>query len=172
MSKISDRYTPALARELCAAIAEGATLASLCRARHLSYWPTSKYLRGKHSELYKEAFESRLSILEDRLIDLCAAAQDAAACCPANAAAAAVARAQIDACRLEIDTIKWQLAALLSHRYGVKNKVEVTGKDGAPLLPAHTAEQDAAYLSMLAAVQKKLDAAAAAAAPRSSPEAS
>lgn len=156
-AKKASVYTPELARELCAAIAEGATLTSLCRERQLAYWPTSKFLRGKHSALYKEAFETRLTVLEDRLLDLCAAAQDAARNCPANAAAAAAARAQIDACRLEIDTIKWQLAALLAKRYGTKQKVELTGKDGTPLLPEHTAEQDAAYLSMLAAVRKKLD---------------
>ena len=38
--------------------------------------------------------------------------------------------------RLRVDTRKWVASKLLPKKYGERNSIEVTGKDGAPLIPS------------------------------------
>lgn len=64
---------------------------------------------------------------------------------------------RLRAVQLEIDTLKWLLCKLWPNKYGDKQALEVTGKDGAPLLPRHTKEEMAEFASLLATARAKTD---------------
>ena len=64
-------------------------------------------------------------------------------------------RERIQAIKIQIDGLKWLLCKLMPSRYGEAAQLEITGKNGKDLLPKHTAEEDAAFLRMLAEMQAK-----------------
>ena len=62
---------------------------------------------------------------------------------------------RIAAIKLRIDTRKWQLSKMLPKIYGDRTQMVVEGANPADILPKHTAEEDAAFLAMLADIQAK-----------------
>lgn len=143
-------YSRALAERICAMIAAGASLRRVglelgIPRRTIQSW-IDRYAAFKAA--YVDACEQRLLGLEDRLLDLCDEATAAAGDAEGG-------RLRLDGLRLQIDTLKFMLSKLVPQRYGDRTQMEITGKDGAQLLPAHTREEDVAYLSMLAAVRSK-----------------
>lgn len=143
-------YTRTLAARICAGVAEGNGLNTICRKLGIPRQRVQGWLARyqEFSQEYAAACEVRLCIMEDRLAELCEQAHQAAL-------EEQTGRLRLDAIRLEIDTLKWQLAKLMPAKYGDKTRMELTGRDGENLLPTHTREEDLAYLTMLAAVQAK-----------------
>lgn len=95
---------------------------------------------------YARACEMRLAVLEDKVLTLCELGHEVARDEECG-------HTRLQAVKLEIDTLKWLLCKLVPKRFGDRTQMEITGKDGADLLPKHTAEQDAAFLAALAAAQ-------------------
>lgn len=150
------RFTKELGRRICERIADGEGLIAVARElgiprRTVSAWV--KRYAGFAAD-YARACETRLCLMEERILELCETAQQAAD------SGAPDARVRIEAAKLEIDTLKWTLSRLLPARWGEKNKLELTGAGGEPLLPKHTAEEDRAYLAMLAKTQAKVNSGA------------
>lgn len=143
-------YTRALGEKLCARVAEGETMAAVARelgiprARIVSW--TRRY--KAFGEAYKEACELRMLALEDKLTEICDEATAAALDTECG-------RERINACKLKADIVKWQLMKLMPKRYGDRTQMEVTGKDGAELIPKRTKEEMAEFAAMLAAARAK-----------------
>lgn len=146
------RFTLALGKRICDRIADGAALLDLSRETGIPYRTMRRWAKDYpgFGRDYEQACEMRLCFLEERILELCRQMHEAAA------KGGVAARLEIEASRLEIDTIKWMLTRLLPARWGEKSKLELTGADGEALLPKHTLEEDRAYLAMLAETQKKL----------------
>ncbi len=144
------RFTKELGRRICERIADGEGLMGVAREFGLPNRTVSSWVKryAGFAADYARACETRLCLMEERLLALCEAAQEAANSGEPDA------RVRIEAAKLEIDTIKWTLSRLLPARWGERNKLELTGAGGEPLLPKHTVEEDKAYLAMLAETQK------------------
>lgn len=143
-------YTRALGEKLCARVAEGETMAAVARelgiprSRIVSW--TRRY--KAFGEAYKEACELRMLALEDKLTEICDEATAASLDTERG-------RERINACKLKADIVKWQLMKLMPKRYGDRTQMEVTGKDGAELIPKRTKEEMAEFAAMLAAARAK-----------------
>ena len=142
------RYTVAAGERICAAIAEGASLRKAAEAEGVTHrtvldWAAAHERFGTQ---YARACELRLAVLEDKVLTLCELGHEVARDEECG-------HARLQAVKLEIDTLKWLLCKLVPKRFGDRTQMEITGKDGADLLPQHTAEQDAAFLAALAAAQ-------------------
>lgn len=148
--KHASRYSRALIKRIAAQVANGATLSDIAADINLPPGTIYSWLsrHAEFKELYEQAVNLRNMVAEDSLHVLCNRAHTVAA-------DSGEARLQLEAIKLEIDTRKWLLSKLMPRKYGDKSQLEVTGKDGESLLPQHTREQDIAYLTMLAEVQKK-----------------
>lgn len=144
-------YTKEKARRICEAIAEGGQINSI--ARELGVGRRTIYAwQAKHPQFKADMADARalhLDYLQDRIRELCAALHEIAG------SGRETARLEIEAAKIEIDAVKWELCKLLPRKYGDKSQMEITGKDGAALLPEHTREQDAAFAALIAAAQAK-----------------
>ena len=115
------RYTKELGRYICERIAEGEGLVAVAREigvpkRTVSGW-VKKYTG--FAEDYARACETRLCLMEERILELCEEAREA------GESGAPDARVRIEAAKLQINTLQWTLARLLPARWGEKNKLEV-----------------------------------------------
>lgn len=151
--KLKSRYTEAAALRICEAIANGSSMRAAAKLEGVTHRTVLDWAKTheKFGTQYAQALRDRLDYLEDRLIDLCKLAH-------------VVARdektggAQVAAVRLEIDTLKWYLCKLVPRKFGDRQAVELTGKDGASLIPAPTDAQLNAFAAKVAAVRQKLEA--------------
>ena len=142
------RYTVAAGERICVAIAEGASLRKAAEAEGVTHrtvldWAAAHERFGTQ---YARACEVRLAVLEDKVLTLCELGHEVARDEECG-------HTRLQAVKLEIDTLKWLLCKLVPKKYGDRTQMEITGKDGADLLPKHTAEEDAAFLAALAAAQ-------------------
>lgn len=144
-------YTKEKARRICDAIAEGGQINTI--ARELGVGRRTIYAwKAKHPQFKADLEDARalhLDYLQDRIRELCTAMHEIAA------SGRETARLELDAAKIEIDAVKWELSKLLPKQYGEKSQMEITGKDGAALLPEHTREQDAAFAALIATAQAK-----------------
>ena len=144
-------YTKEKARRICDAVAEGGQLNTI--ARELGVCRRTIYeWQARHPQFKADLEKARslhLDYLQDRIRELCSAMHEIAA------SGRETARLELDAAKIEIDAVKWELSKLLPKQYGEKSQMEITGKDGAALLPEHTREQDAAFAALIAAAQAK-----------------
>lgn len=101
-------------------------------------------------EKYACACELRRYHYESRLLDLLVNGHEAAMDEVSGPT-------RVRAIQLEVDTLKWLLCKLMPHKYGDKQALEVTGKDGSPLLPQHTKAELAEFAALLASARAKTD---------------
>ena len=101
-------------------------------------------------EPYVRACELRRYGYESRLHDLMVRAHE-------TAMDEVTGTNRLRAVQLEIDTLKWLLCKLWPNKYGDKQALEVTGKDGSPLLPQHTKAELAEFAALLASARAKTD---------------
>ena len=119
------RLSRALAERLCGEVAQGVPLTRACRAEGVRVDVVFKWLqRGEETrQLYARACETRLQVLEERVLELCVLGHEAAL-------EEMTGKERLTAIKLEIDTLKWMLSKLMRRKYGEKQVVELTGKDG------------------------------------------
>ena len=87
--------------------------------------------------------------MEERLLDLCEQAHEVAQ--DANSG-----HARVQAVKLEIDTLKWQLCKLMPARYGDKQTLEMMG-NCVPAVPRPTEEQMQELAERIAAARKRIE---------------
>lgn len=145
------RFSDAIVAAICDAVAKGESLRAAARSCGISESTARKWRKERPAfeQAYKEACQARLLAMEERLIDLCALAHEVAQDTSAG-------HARVQAVKLEIDTLKWQLSKLLPTKYGDKQTLEMTGKDGSPLHHAATPEQLAAMAEQIAAARQRI----------------
>lgn len=146
-------YTEAAGERFCDRIRAGASQTEAARAidtprRTVRDW--IKKVEGFRKQV-EEAEGERNRALEERIFDQLSLLRDI------EAGRVEVERLQLEALKLEIDTTKWMLSKLYAQKYGEKSQMEITGRDGADLLPRHTAEEIAQYAALVAAARAKIE---------------
>lgn len=115
-------YSPELAANICARLASGASLRSVCAlegmpsASSVFLWLT-KY--KDFSDNYAKAQQERSEAMFEEMLEI---GDDV------EPDAAAVSKA-----KLRVDTRKWALARMNPKKYGDKVQQEITGAEGGPL---------------------------------------
>ena len=142
------RLSKALALRLCAAVAKASSLPKACEKEKISYDTARKWLERDHKTMYAHACEERLNTLEEKFFELCEKAHEVA--CDELTG-----RERLQAVKLEIDTWKWYLSKLRRAKFGEKQVVEVTGKDGEKL--ETKADISPALLAEIAKMQAKME---------------
>lgn len=142
------RYTVAAGERICARVAEGMSLRKAAGEEHVTHSTVLEWAAAHpaFADQYARACERRLAVLQDRILELMELGHEVALDTECG-------NVRLQAVKLEIDTLKWLLCKLVPKKYGDRTQMEITGKDGADLLPKHTAEEDAAFLAALAAAQ-------------------
>ena len=133
-------YTAERAKRVCDLVAEGASLRMIGEMQGM---PSRRTVRGwlnAHPEFERE-YEIARRERTDNLVDESIEIADSVSDCTDPTA--------VQAARLRIDTRRWLASKLLPERFGDHNRVEMTGKDGAPLIPQETGGQSLA-LALLA----------------------
>lgn len=141
------KYTPALGDVICALLAEGKSLSSICRLEKMPYRSTvllwvvkgwngdAKY--KAFSDTYREAREAQAESLFDDLVDIAdddkndygfKEAEDG----NGSGAKAFILQDNINRAKLRVHTRQWVAARILQRKYGDKIQQEITGKDGGP----------------------------------------
>jgi hypothetical protein len=139
MKGLPSKYTEALGVRICELLAEGKTLRSICEAEGMPSEVTirrwaidldhpfaAQYARAREVG-YQRMADDLVDIADGKRVDWVAAAGDAES---ADGPKDAVQRD-----RLRVDTRKWLLSKALPKIYGDKVTNEITGKDGADLIP-------------------------------------
>lgn len=144
------RFSDAIAAAICDAVANGASLRAAARSCGVSESAVRKWRKERPSfeQAYKEACQARLLEMEERLIDLCAQAHEVAQDTAAG-------HARVQAVKLEIDTLKWQLCKLMPARYGDKQTLEMMG-NCVPAVPRPTEEQMQELAKQIAAARQRI----------------
>ncbi len=143
------RYSVAVGERICAAVAGGMSLRRAADAEGVGIATVLRWVEAwpGFAEQYARACEVRLAVLEDRILELCVQGHEVAL-------DEVCGRERLQAVKLEVDSLKWLLCKLVPKRFGDRAQMEVTGRDGADLLPRHSAEEDAAFMAALAVAQR------------------
>lgn len=115
-------YTPELATEICARIADGESLRAICRDDGMPDPVTVRRWLAGHEEFrtqYARAREEQADTLAEEMLD--AARKEA------------IDQVGVADKRVLIDTLKWRAGKLKPKVYGEKVVNEHTGADGQPL---------------------------------------
>ena len=133
-------YTQEAADAICELLAEGMTLREICRREE---FPIESTVRGWANDdrdgfaaQYARAREIGYTQMEDELLEI---VDDGSNDWMDRRRADGTVERVLDQehiarSRLRADTRKWLLAKALPKRYGERSSLEVTGKDGAPLV--------------------------------------
>lgn len=161
-------YTPELADKICAEIASGHSLRTICSDESMPCMASIySWLRTKPEflEIYEKAKEDQSDALAEEMLDI---ADDGAndwmlTNDPENLAYRVVGE-NVQRSRLRVDTRKWIASKLKPKKYGDKQSVEVGGKDGGAIdvtVRAGAAEAVRGLISALTAGRANSDSGAA-----------
>lgn len=134
-------YTPEIAIEICQRLGEGESLTRICKSEHLPHVTTvldwaKKDLNGfaqQYADARARGYEYHADIITDIADDGSNDWMERND--PENAGWQANGE-HLQRSRLRVDTRKWLLSKMLPKVYGDKLTQELTGKDGAPLVPS------------------------------------
>lgn len=132
-------FSDAMAAEICDRLCAGESLRTICRDEHMPVCSTVFVWLSKHkafAEQYARArdvqadaiFEEILDIADDARNDWMERRGEDDAGWQANGE-------HIQRSRLRVDARKWMAGKLAPKKYGEKTALELSGKDGAPLIP-------------------------------------
>lgn len=144
------KWSKAAGECICEEVANGASLRKACAVAGVKY-STAQDWRKKHksfADQYARACEKKYHGYADELDDALAEAEEAAL-------DSVCGNQRLTAIRLRIDTRKWQLSKMLPKVYGDRTQMVLETANPADVLPKHTAEQDAAFMSLLSQVRDK-----------------
>lgn len=118
------KYTPERAEAICTRLVEGESLRTICQdstmpaARTVFRWLEK---RDDFRQQYARAREAQAEGFADEIVDI-------ADRVPQHGPSEAIQRA-----KLRVDARKWVSSRLLPKKYGAKQRLEHTGKDGGPI---------------------------------------
>ena len=144
------KWSKAAGERICKAIEAGKSLRQAAKAEGVTAGAVRKWMKRfpEFGTQYAQACEIKWHSYADELDETLDEA-DRAALDPECGTQ------RLTALRLRIDTRKWQLGKMLPKVYGDRTQMVVEAANPADLLPKHTAEQDGAFLRMLADIQAK-----------------
>lgn len=142
-------YTPELAEEICQRLVCGKddrpeSLRSICRDERMPHMSTlMKWLIKipEFNEQYVRAREAQQELIQEEIVEISDDCTDDVAFLvtedsDGDSAKPFIKHSAIARARLRIDTRKWLMGKMAPKKYGDKLHQEITGKDGAPLVPA------------------------------------
>lgn len=135
-------FTPELALEICSKLAEGISLREICRAEDMPNASTVHAWVLNDVNGFSKQYETARSIQAENLFDeILDIADDGTNDWTTRqnydgSTSEALNAEHVQRSRLRIDARKWYLSKVLPKKYGDKVSAEVTGADGAPLIPA------------------------------------
>ena len=144
------KWSKAAGERICEAVANGASFRKACEKAGVKY-STAQDWRKAHADFadqYARACEIKYHGYVDELDDTLEEANEAAL-------DPAYGNQRLAALKLRIDTRKWQLSKMLPKIYGDRTQMVLEQPNAKDVLPSHTAEEDAAFMAMLARVQAK-----------------
>jgi hypothetical protein len=133
-------YSLEICSELCARIAEGDSVRTICESDEMPSKATVFRWLAEHEEfrdLYEKACSARSDFLVEEILDIADDGtndwiekqnKDGSTYEALNAE-------HVQRSRLRVDARKWIASKLKPKKYGEKVSVEATGKDGKPLIP-------------------------------------
>jgi hypothetical protein len=144
------KWSKAAGERVCKLIETGKSLRQAAKAEGVTAAAVLKWAKRypEFGKQYAQACELKYNLYADELDETLNEA-DRAALDPECGTQ------RIAALRLRIDTRKWQLGKMLPKIYGDRTQMVLETANPADILPKHTAEQDAAFMSKLAAIQAK-----------------
>lgn len=144
------KYSKAAADRIIAAIENGSSLRTAAKQEHVTAPAVLKWKKRypEFGKQYADACATKYQGYSDEIDDILDEADEAARDPEYGSQ-------RLAALRLRIDTRKWQLAKMLPKIYGDRTQMIIEGANPADVLPKHTAEEDAAFLRMLADIQAK-----------------
>lgn len=133
-------YSPEIAAEICAQMATGISLRTICKAENLPALSTIFMWLSKHpvfAEQYALARETRADAIFEEILDISDDGSNDWMEQNSEGNAGWKANGEhIQRSRLRVDARKWMAARMAPKKYGDKSALEVTGKDGAALVPS------------------------------------
>lgn len=132
-------------------VTNGESEVSAARAEGVA-WSTYHGWKNHSKEVsarYAHAREASLLYLESKLIANIEEAE-------AAAHDAENGRLRLDAVKIQSDIIKWMLSKRLPKQYGDRSALEVTGREGEPLMPQRTRPEMEEFAAILAAAQARV----------------
>lgn len=131
-------FDQGIASEICARIAEGESVRSICKDPRLPVMSTVfKWLNEQptFSEQYARAKEIQLERMAEEILDI---SDDSSNDWMERATRSGDVETVVDhehvtRSRLRVDSRKWLLSKLMPKKYGEKTALELTGKDGGPV---------------------------------------
>ena len=155
-------YSPALAAEICARLARGESLRSICSTPEM---PDESTVRGWYVDnhegfapQYARARDIALDLMADETLSI-ADTQEEGVKITDKWTGTEITRADMtEHRRLRVDTRKWYLAKLAPKRYGDRLHTEVTGADGGPIQINGDDEKVATRLfAILDAIKRRME---------------
>lgn len=131
------KLTKKLAQELCAEIAEGRSLRSICAREDMpAKSSVFNWLADESNEWFREMYELARQFQADGWADEVIDIADESSGDYVEVDGRLVFNAEAVArARLRIDARKWHAGKIRPSKYGDKTQHEHSGKDGAPLVP-------------------------------------
>lgn len=130
------RYDPELAARICEQLAAGKSLRTICSADGMPERHTVRRWALEHPD-FRARYEQARLLWADELFETIAE-RSSHACAVAEQAerAGLNPQAAVGALREEIRGLMWVCARLRPDKYGDRASLELTGKDGAALIPS------------------------------------
>ncbi len=125
-------YSSDVASSICAYIASGKSLIGYCKQHDIDYTTVAKWL-NKYPEFFEDYARARLEQAEfmaDEIIELSDETPDMSRDKNGNMV---IDSAWVTNQKNRVEARKWIIAKLKPSKYGDKQQIELTGKDGAPL---------------------------------------
>jgi hypothetical protein len=134
-------FSPELSDAILDMVSDGHSLRTTCEKLGLARRTVRSWLErnSEFAQQYESARKLHIDVHVDRMLDIAAGVSGSES------------NAQVQAAKLEIDTVKWIAGRLLPHRYG--DRVALTGADGRDLIPEHAADTGKATTAFLMALK-------------------
>jgi hypothetical protein len=116
-------FSPELSDAILDMVSDGHSLRTTCEKLGLARRTVRSWLErnSEFAQRYESARKLHIDVHVDRMLDIAAGVSGSES------------NAQVQAAKLEIDTVKWIAGRLLPHRYA--ERIAHTGADGKPLIP-------------------------------------
>jgi hypothetical protein len=127
-------YSPALAAEICEAIASGKKVSEICQSDHMPVTSTVYLWIGKHKEFsdqYAKAQADRSNLMADEILEI---ADNSGFDAVVVDGKAVVNGEAINRARLRVDTRKWLMSKMQPKKYGDKLETTLQNPDGSPIM--------------------------------------
>lgn len=132
---------------ICEQIADGVYYSDIAESVEVARGTLIKWLEDNHSDLYARAREARADKLAEDMLEIA----DSDSTYIDEKGIERIDSGAVQRDRLRVDSRKWLASKMFPKKYGDKLTSEITGKDGAPLIPEQSENDKARRVAFLLA---------------------